>query len=236
MCLCLFAHGNGAAVIQGADYALFGLVVLVADDVGEICEKHVLVRGGLFAHFVAVLVPEVADDDDLGLWCAFVDVCDERLKIFLEVRGIRHVLAELYGHEIELVAQEDVQEVQGLAAVLHALPRSVIDAVGDGIAVFGGKLLLDSAEVIALRLCRADTAPPARDQRHAVTDGQIVIGVIAVFRLDVVVVRDLLQALLEVISTPFQRLKLPQLRILTLFMPIGLVPPPGDKVPPPQLL
>lgn len=122
MSLCCFAHGNGATVIQGADCAFFGLVVLVADDIGEVCEKHVLVRGGLFAHFVAGLVPEVADDDDLGLWCALMDVCDERLKIFLEARGIRHILTELYGHEIELVAQEDVQEVQCFAAVLHALP------------------------------------------------------------------------------------------------------------------
>ena len=122
MSLCLFAHGNGAAVIQGADCAFFGLIVFVADDVREICEEHVLVRGGLFAHFVAVLVPEVTNDDNLGLWCALVDVCDEHLKIFLEVRGIRRVLAELYGHEIELVAQENVQEVQRLAAVLHALP------------------------------------------------------------------------------------------------------------------
>lgn len=50
-----FTHSNGTAVIQGADCALFGLIILVADDVGEICEKHVLVRSGLFAHFVAVL-------------------------------------------------------------------------------------------------------------------------------------------------------------------------------------
>jgi len=57
------------------------------------------------------------------------------------------------------------------------------------------ELLLDSAEVIAIRLCRADTAAPARDQSQAVADGQIVIDVIAVFRLDVVVIRDLLQAL-----------------------------------------
>lgn len=232
MSLCLFTHSNGTAVIQGADCALFGLIILVADDVGEICEKHVLVRSGLFAHFVAVLVPEVADDNDLGLWCALMDVCDERFNIFLEVRGIRHVLAELYSHEIELVAQEYIQQVQYLAAVLHALPRSVIDAIRDSIAVFSGKLLLDSAEVIAIRLCRADTAAPARYQRQAVADGQIVIDVIAVFRLDVVVVRDLLQTLLEVIGTPFQRLKLPQLRILALFMPIGFVLPPGDKLPP----
>jgi len=122
MSLCLSAHGNGATIIQGADCAFFGLIVFVANDVGEICEEHVLVRSGLFAHFVAVLVPEVADDNDLGLWCALMDVCDERFKIFLEVRGIRHVLAELYSHEIELVAQEDVQEVQCLAAVLHSLP------------------------------------------------------------------------------------------------------------------
>lgn len=228
MSLCRFTHGNGAAVIQGADCAFFGLVVLVADDVGEVCEKHVLVHGGLFAHFVAVLVPEVADDDDLGLWCAFVYVCDERLKIFLEVRSIRHVLAELYGHEIELVTQEDVQEVQCFAAVLHELPRRVIDAICNGIAVFGSKLLLDYAEVIAIRLCRTDATAPARDQCQAVADDQIVIGVIAVFWLDVVVVRDLLQALLEVIGTPFQRLELSQLRILALFMPIDLVPPPGD--------
>lgn len=111
MRLCLFTHGNGATVIQGADCAFFGLVVFVADDVGEICEEHVLVRGGLFAHFIAVLIPEVANDDDLSLWCALVDVCDEHLKIFLEVRWIGYVLAELYGHEIELVAQEEVQEV-----------------------------------------------------------------------------------------------------------------------------
>lgn len=130
----------------------------------------------------------------------------------------------MYGHEIELGAQEDVQEVQGLAAVLHALPRSVINAVCNGIAVFSGKLLLDSAEVIALRLCRADTAAPARDQRQTVTNGKIVIGIITIFWLDIVIVRDLLQTLLEVISTPFQRLKLPQLRILALFMPIDLVP------------
>lgn len=193
--LCLFTHGNGAAVIQGADCALFGLVVFVADDVGEICEKHVLVRSGLFAHFVAVLVPEVADDDDLGLWCALMDIRDERLKIFLEVRGIRHVLAELYGHEIELVAQEDVQEVQCLAAVLHSLPRCVIDTISDGVAMLGSELLLDYAEVIAIWLCRTDAAAPARDQCQAVANGQIVIGVIAVFRLDVVVIRDLLQAL-----------------------------------------
>lgn len=122
MSLCLSAHGNGAAVIQGADCALLGLVVFVADDVGEICEEHVLVRSGLFAHFVAVLVPEVADNDDLGLWCALVDVCDEHLKVFLKVRGIRHVLAQLYGYEVELVTQEDVQEVQRLATVLHAFP------------------------------------------------------------------------------------------------------------------
>lgn len=228
MSFCLFTHGNGATVIQGADCALFGLIVFVADDVREICEEHILICSGLFAHFVAVLVPEVADDDNLSPGCTLVDICDERLKVFLEVRGICHVLAQLYGHEIELVAQEDVQQVQGLAAVLHALPRSIINAVCNGIAVFSGKLLLDSAEVIALRLCRADTAPPARDQGQAVADGQIVIGVIEVFRLDVVVVRDLLQALLEVIGTPFQRLKLPQLRILALFMPIDLVPPPGD--------
>ena len=94
--------------------------------------------------------------------------------------------------------------------------------------MFSGKLLLDSAEVVAVRLCRADAAPPARDQRQAVANGQIVIGIIAVFWLDVVVVRDLLQALLEVIGTPRQRLKLPQLCILALFMPIDLVPPPGD--------
>lgn len=94
--------------------------------------------------------------------------------------------------------------------------------------MFSCKLLLDSAEVIAIRLCRADAAAPARDQRQAVADSQIVIGVIAVFRLDVVVIRDLLQALLKVIGTPFQRLKLLQLRVLALFMPIDLVPPPGD--------
>lgn len=94
--------------------------------------------------------------------------------------------------------------------------------------MFSGKLLLEYAKVIATRLCRTDAAPPARDQRQAVADGQIVIGVIAVFWLDVVVVRDLLQTLLEVIGTPFQRLKLSQLRILALFMPIDLVPPPGD--------
>lgn len=94
--------------------------------------------------------------------------------------------------------------------------------------MFSGKLLLDYAEVIAIRLCRADAASPTRDQCQAVADGQIVIGVIAVFRLDVIVVRDLLQTLLEVIGTPFQRLKLTQLRILALFMPIDLVPPPGD--------
>lgn len=195
MGLCLFAHSNGAAVIQGADCAFFGLVIFVADDVGEICEKHVLVRGGLFTHFVAVLIPEVADDDDLGLWCALMDVCDERFKIFLEVRGIRHVLAELYSHEIELVAQEYIQQVQCLAAVLHALPRCIIDAISDGVAMFGGELLLDYAEVIAIWQCRTDAAAPARYQRQAVADGQIVIGVITIFRLDVVVVRDLLQAL-----------------------------------------
>lgn len=228
MGLRLFTHGNSTAVIQGTDCAFFGLVVFVADDVREICEEHVLVHGSLFAHFVAVLVPEVTDDDDLGLWCALVDVCDEHLKVFLEVRGIRHVLAQLYGYEIELVAQEDVQEVQCLAAVLHALPRSVVDAIGGDIAMLDAEFLLDSAEVIAIRLCRADAAPPACDQRQAVADGQIVIGVIAVFRLDVVVIRDLLQALLQIIGTPFQRLKLPQLRILALFMPIDLVPPPGD--------
>lgn len=93
MSFCLFTHGNGATVIQGADCALFGLVVFVADDIGEICEEHVLVRGGLFAHFIAVLVPEVADDNDPSPGCALVDVCDERLKVFLEVRGICHVLA-----------------------------------------------------------------------------------------------------------------------------------------------
>ena len=49
MSFCLFTHGNGATVIQGADYAFVGLVVFVADDVGEICEKHVLIRDGLFA-------------------------------------------------------------------------------------------------------------------------------------------------------------------------------------------
>lgn len=85
MSLCIFAHGNGAAVIQGADCALFGLVLLVADDFREIGEEHILILGGLFAHFVAVLIPEVADDDDLRPWCALVDVCDERLKILLEV-------------------------------------------------------------------------------------------------------------------------------------------------------
>lgn len=102
--------------------------------------------------------------------------------------------------------------------------------------MFSGKLLLDSAEVIAIRLCRADTAAPARDQSQAVADGQVVIGVIAVFWLDIIILRDLLQALLEVISTPFQRLKLPQLRILALFMPIDLVPPPGDTRARPMLL
>lgn len=96
--------------------------------------------------------------------------------------------------------------------------------------MFSSELLLDSAKVIAIRLCRADAAAPARYQCQAVANGQIVIGIIAVFRLNVVIVCDLLQALLKVIGTPFQRLKLPQLRILALFMPIDLVPPPGDKV------
>lgn len=195
MSLCLFTHSNGTAVIQGADCALFGLIVFVADDVREICEEHVLICGSLFAHFVAVLVPEVADDDNLSPGCTLVDVCDERFKIFLEVRGIRHVLAELYSHEIELVAQEYIQQVQCLAAVLHALPRCIIDAISDGVAMFGGELLLDYAEVIAIWQCRTDAAAPARYQRQAVADGQIVIGVITIFRLDVVVVRDLLQAL-----------------------------------------
>lgn len=95
--------------------------------------------------------------------------------------------------------------------------------------MFSSELLLDSAKVIAIRLCRADAATPVRDQRQAITDGQVVIGVIAVFRLDIIVLRNLLQALLKIIGTPFQRLELSQLRILALFMPIDLVPPPGDK-------
>lgn len=94
--------------------------------------------------------------------------------------------------------------------------------------MLGAEFLLDSAEVITIRLRRTDATTPACDQRQAVSDGQIVIGVIAVFRLDVVVVRDLLQTLFQIIGTPFQCLKLSQLRILALFMPIGLVPPPGD--------
>lgn len=69
--------------------------------------------------------------------------------------------------------------------------------------MFSSELLLDSAKVIAIRLCRADAASPARDQRQAVADGQVVIGVIAVFRLDIVVLRDLLQALLEIIGASF---------------------------------
>jgi len=95
--------------------------------------------------------------------------------------------------------------------------------------VFSSELLLDSAKVIAIRLCRADAASPTRDQRQAIADGQVIIGVIAVFRLDIIILRDLLQALVKIIGAPFQRLKLSQLRILALFMPIDLVPPPGDK-------
>ena len=68
--------------------------------------------------------------------------------------------------------------------------------------MFSSELLLDSAKVIAIRLCRADAASPARDQRQAIADGEVVVGVIAVFRLDVVVVRDLLQALLQIVCTP----------------------------------
>lgn len=68
--------------------------------------------------------------------------------------------------------------------------------------MFSSELLLDSAKVIAIRLCRADAASPACDQRQAIADGEVVVGVIAVFRLDVVVVRDLLQALLQIVCTP----------------------------------
>ena len=102
--------------------------------------------------------------------------------------------------------------------------------------MFSSELLLDSAKVIAIRLCRADASSPARNQCQAVADGQVVIDIIAVFRLDVVVVRNLLQALLEIIGTPFQRLKLSQLCILVLFMPPSLVPPREYKMPLPMSL
>ena len=68
--------------------------------------------------------------------------------------------------------------------------------------MLSGKALLDQAKVVFIRLCRADATSPARDQRQTVADGEVVVGVIAVFRLDVVVVRDLLQALLQIVCTP----------------------------------
>lgn len=63
------------------------------------------------------------------------------------------------------------------------------------------QVLVDQAIVVIIRLCRTDAPAPVRDEREAVAYGKIVIGIVAIFRLEVIVILDLIQPPFKVFST-----------------------------------
>lgn len=62
------------------------------------------------------------------------------------------------------------------------------------------QVLVDESIVVIIRLCRTDSPAPVRDEREAVADSKIIIGIIAIFRLEVVIILNLIQAPFKVFS------------------------------------
>ena len=70
-----------------------------------------------------------------------MDICNRHFKVLLKARYISHVFTKLYGHQIKFITQKDIKKVECTTAILHTLPRSEVDAIGNGVTVLVSKLL-----------------------------------------------------------------------------------------------
>ena len=153
----------------------------------------------------------------------------EPLQIFFVGCIISHILAKLDGHEIQLITQKLVKERIGIFSRAHEFPSRKIESISYGLSFGLREVCFHPAEVITVWLRRADTTSPAADQGQAVADGQVVKSVITISRLEVIVLRCLLQFFLQKRNLPTQIIIF---LFLSFFMPINLIAnyPPSKQI------
>lgn len=200
--------------------SFLGLVLPVANDRLEVCEGRIRFFGCLMAHLVFAFIPEVTDEDYFCFWRFLVDIANQLLEVFLIGIFISHILAKLNGNQSELLTQQLIQEWIGILTSTHQLPGREIVPVADRLTFRLPQIAHHPAEIIAIRLRRADAASPTADQRQAVADGQVVAGIIAILGLEIIVFRGLIQLIPEEAHLPHQ---FAVFLFLLLFMFINLI-------------
>ena len=51
-------------------------------------------------HLISILIPKVANNNNLSFWRTCMDICNQSLKIFFKVCCVYYILSKLYSHKV----------------------------------------------------------------------------------------------------------------------------------------